>query len=83
MFNLTDKLMELDEETVANLYKQTFSSVEAQLVLEDLKNRSFVKTALPYGQEGDRAEGMRQVVLHVESQLNYKPEDPTKEESDA
>ncbi len=73
---LQDKLDTLDEERVAKLYKTVFESEEGQLVLEDLKNRCWTKAPLPYGEEGQRAEGRRSVVLHIQTQLDYeKPEE--------
>ena len=77
MSKLTEKLMELEEEQVANLYKVVFDSEDARLVLEDLRNRCFIKTStaheLPHVTYNN--EGMRTVVLHIESQINFKPEE--------
>lgn len=73
--SLTEKLEKLTEEELANLYKKTFISVEAQLVIEDLKNRCFVKTT-PFAVKDSVTNfntGMQSVVLHIESQLKYKP----------
>lgn len=71
---LNDKLQEMTAEDVANIYKRIFGTPDGQLMLEDLKNRCFSKLSLPFGEEGQRAEGMRAVVLHIESMINYKPE---------
>ena len=80
MSELTEKLETMTEEQIIQLYKTTFDTEGARLVLEDLRNRCFIKTSLPLGQDGDRAEGMRQVVLHIETQLNHKPEDKKESE---
>lgn len=69
------KLFELPAEEKAQLYKDIFSTTAGKLVLEDLRCRCFVYEPLPFGQEADRAEGRRQVVLHIETQLNYEPEE--------
>ena len=70
---LFDKLKELDPQQLANLYKTVFDNADAKLVLEDLKNRCFYYAPLPFGEQGMRSEGMRQVVLTIESFLedNY------------
>ena len=77
MSELNKKLMELDEEQVAQLYKNVFNTPEGQLVLEDLKNRCFIKTSTYHHsmnpQEIAWNEGMRNVVLHISSQINYEP----------
>ncbi len=75
MSELTEKLQTMTDEQIIQLYKNAFNTPGAKLVLEDLRNRCFIKTSLPLGQEGDRAEGMRQVVLHIQTQLDYKPEE--------
>ena len=74
---LQDKLDTLDEEQVAKLYQTVFQSGEGQLVLEDLRNRCYIYTTTSIGMtDYDRLyEGMRTVVLHIQTQLNYeKPE---------
>jgi len=79
MSELTNKLMTFDDESVAMLYKRVFDSVDAKLVLEDLRNRCFVKISscnINMNNTSERTifnEGMRSVVLHIESQLNYEP----------
>ncbi len=77
---LHDKLLTLDEERVAKLYQTVFGSGEGQLVLEDLRNRCFVKTSTFEGFEPISLinEGKRTVVLHIETQINYEPVDPEK-----
>lgn len=76
MSNLTDKLIKLDEEQLANLYKRVFDSADAQLVLEDLKNRCFYKTSTAHDNSHQTYlhEGMRLAILHIETQINYKPQ---------
>lgn len=76
MFNpLRDKLRTLNAEELANLYKTIFTSEAGQLVLEDLRNRSFYYIPTfecSYGK--DAAEGMRNIVMSIETQINYEPE---------
>ena len=76
MSKLTEILETLNEYEVAGLYKTVFGTTEGQLVLEDLKNRCFVKTStaheLPHVTYQN--EGMRIVVLHIETQINIQPE---------
>ncbi len=75
MSRLNEKLMEMDEDQVARLYKRVFDSEDAKMVLEDLKNRCFVKTStaheLPHVTHVN--EGMRTVFLHIATQITYKP----------
>lgn len=71
---INDKLQTLDAESVARIYKTVFDSEAGQLALQDLINRCYYDSPLPVGQEGDRCEGMRLVVLHIKSQINYEPE---------
>ena len=81
---LNDKLQTLDEERVANLYKTVFATEEGQLVLEDLRNRCFIKIPTPTEESPYTTyfnEGKRSVVLHIESQINYeKSQERTSEE---
>ena len=71
------KIEEMDEVEVAQLYKTVFDSPEAKLILEDLKNRCYMKTSTagltPY--ETYLKEGMRTVVLHIITQINMKPQE--------
>lgn len=73
---LLDKLFELSEEDRANLYKNIFDSEAGRLVLEDLKQRCFMRTTTFTPSHGEISfkEGMRAVCLHIESQINYQPE---------
>ena len=49
-------------------------------VLEDLKNRCYINTTTYTGGEIHIYEGMRSVVLHIQTQLNYeKPEKESEE----
>lgn len=79
---LVDKLMELSEEKLAQIYKNVFSTPEGQLLLEDLKQRSFFYSPIPLGEPGQRAEGARSVVLHIETQINYEKGDSINEEAE-
>ena len=79
---LQDKLNTLDEEAVAKLYKTVFDSEEAQLILEDLRNRCFVKTTTAIGDPyyTHFYEGMRAAFLHIQTQINYDPEEKESDE---
>jgi len=81
MPDLTEKLTELDEGQLAAIYKRIFDSPDGQLMLEDLKNRCFVKTTpfTGHNSETNFNSGMQAVVLHIQTQINYKPE-PKQEE---
>ena len=81
MDNIQDKLDTMNEDQVSNLYKETFSKAEAQLVLEDLKNRCFIKTTPFTGTDSwtNFNSGMQAVVLHIEQQIKYKPETNSEE----
>jgi len=89
MADLTDKLFDLTEEDLANVYKRIFDTADGQLMLEDLKNRCYVKSSsaqygdiiIPHPFSNYFNEGMRSVVLHILSQINYKPK--TEGEGDA
>ena len=76
MYNLTDKLKELQPNELANIYRRVFQSPEGQLVLEDLKNRCFMKTTpfTAYNTETNYNCGKQAVVLHIESLINNEPE---------
>ena len=84
MPRLTEILESLNEYELANMYKSVFGTQEGELVLEDLKNRCFVKTStaheLPHVTYQN--EGMRIVVLHIETQINTKPEQDEMENID-
>jgi hypothetical protein len=70
---LIEQLEKLNEEEVAQLYKNLFTSPDGQLVLEDLKGRCYVysTTFAPIPYTTYWQEGMRNVILHIESQINY------------
>ena len=70
---LVEKLEELNEEQLAQLYKNLFTSPDGQLVLEDLKGRCYVysTTANENPHKTFWHEGMRNVILTIESQINY------------
>lgn len=84
---LTRALMEMSEEQVASLYKTTFSSPDAQLCLQDIKNRAYREAPIATDKETGflinsdnlyfRA-GMQSLCFSIESQIDYQP--PTKEE---
>ena len=60
---------------IIDLYKQTFNTDEGKKVLEDLRLRCFSKKSTFDKDANVTAfnEGQRQVVLHIEGFLNYKP----------
>lgn len=68
------KLAELDKEQRIGLYQRVFSSIEGQLVLEDLRERGFyyVTTFMPG--ETELREGMRAFLLHIDTYLNTELE---------
>ena len=78
---LQDKLKTLNAEEVAQIYKNLFSSIDGQLLLEDLKNRCFYFAPLIDEHEGRTYfnDGMRSVVLHITNQIEYQPEEKESE----
>lgn len=78
----SNKLAELTEEQIAGLYKRVFETTEGQLVLEDLRFRSFVYVPTFEGdaQKGIFNEGKRSTVLHIESQIAYVPKPERKDD---
>lgn len=62
-----EKLLTLNEAQKSVVYKNLFCTDEGQLVLEDMKQRFFYYSSLPSGEEGQRGEGSRRVLLHIES----------------
>ena len=77
---LNDKLSTLDEEQVAKLYQNLFDSEEGKLVLQDLKNRCFIDISTYDGGNMEIHEGMRCVVLHIQTQLNYEVKEKESDE---
>ncbi len=75
MSELNDKLSTFDEEELSAIYKAVFSTVEGQLVLEDLRNRCSIKTTT-FSENPYRTylnEGMRTVLLNIETRINFEP----------
>lgn len=72
---LLDKLFTLDAEELSKLYKNIFDSEAGRLVLEDLRQRCFIytTTAADTANKTYYNEGMRSVVLHIETEINYEP----------
>ena len=71
---LNRKLLEIgDGEGLASLYRRVFNTPEGELILQDLKNRSFfyLPTFGNSNREGEIYfnEGVRSVVLSIESRL--------------
>jgi uncharacterized protein with von Willebrand factor type A (vWA) domain len=66
------KLSEMDSDELAQIYKSVFGSPEGKLILQDLKNRCYFYTPTYQHQNPDAAEGMRNVVMNIESQINYE-----------
>jgi hypothetical protein len=68
---LNEKLSKLDVNELKMMYRKVFSSEEGQLVLQDLKNRSFFDTSTTEIQGiwyTDRIffhEGIRSSILHI------------------
>lgn len=79
MRRLMDRLEGLSPDELARVYKEVFSTDAGQLVLEDLRNRCFVK--LPTAAQNKAVdshqlalrEGMRSVYLHIETQMTGPP----------
>lgn len=70
---LQRKLTELEAHQIAEIYCQVFNTDAGRLILEDLRNRCFVyDSSFKYGyaeQDVCFHEGMRSVMLHIETQL--------------
>jgi hypothetical protein len=77
MSEVTKKLMKMDEFEVSQLYKNIFGTPGGVLVLEDLKNRCFIKTSTAHEltHVTYQNEGMRTVALHIQTQIDMKPEE--------
>jgi hypothetical protein len=82
MNNITKKVISLEEDERASLYKGLFDSPEGKLVLEDLRVRCYFygSSALPdpNGHINDpyavyMNEGMRSVMLYIQTQLEHEP----------
>ena len=82
MVGVQRKLSELDPKQLEYLYKKVFGSDEGALVLEDLRNRCFCYISTVTGSEPFvvfRNEGMRSVILHIETQLKPDTDSLNKE----
>lgn len=75
MRELNKKLSSFDEVELSAAYKTVFSTVEGQLVLQDLRNRCFFDTMTfsdnPYVTCFN--EGKRTVILNIETRINFEP----------
>jgi len=71
---MTDLSVPKELLNVIDLYKQTFNTDSGKKVLEDLKLRCFSKKTTFDKDTNVSAfnEGQRQVVLHIESFINFK-----------
>ena len=73
---MRDQLTALNQDQLANLYKKVFDGVDGQLVFQDLKDRCFYHVSTVNGQNSVHSneviykEGMRSVILHIETNLN-------------
>ena len=80
--NLQQKLESLTPEQLSAVYKRIFSTDDGMMILEDLKNRCFhyVPTTPITGQidsyRSAENEGMRKVVLHIQTMLINEMEQP-------
>ena len=78
MSEVNEKLQEMNPVDVSNIYKRIFDTPDGKLMLEDLRNRCYVKVSSYHHQTNSNDvlfnEGMRAVVLHIESQINFTPE---------
>ena len=81
---LNDKIATMTIEEMSASYKDVFSSPSGKLVLQDLKNRCYVKAptyTAPNSVNPDEVlvrEGMRSVYLHIQTLIEY--EAPTSRE---
>jgi len=66
---IREKLSSLSEVQLARVYQNVFNTDEGQLVLEHLRQTCFKYVPLPFGEEGQRAEGRRQIILQIEASL--------------
>lgn len=78
-----EKLMMMSEEEIASIYKTVFSSPEGKLCLQDIRNRSYRDAPVALDTDtktivGERQiylnAGMQLLCLHIEGQIEYKPE---------
>lgn len=82
------RLEEMSSEELSRVYMNLFNTDEGQLVLEDLRNRAFVKVStLPEhgpmcAMTAARNEGRRSMILHIETQLLPNPEPQTQKEEE-
>ena len=81
------KLLTLKDHEVASLYKTVFDTKEGRLVLEDLMTRCYARTSTAVDVASglyvtndvmNRNEGMRMVILHIDTQLNFEPEEESR-----
>lgn len=81
---LRQKLSEMPEKEIAQLYKNLFAGPEGKLVLEHLKTRAYYYqtsfVADPY--RSAFAEGQRSLVLDIEVLIDFEPppEEPAQQE---
>lgn len=80
---LQRKLSELSTEQLSAVYQQVFNNDAGMLVLEDLRNRSFCFVPTFSQPERQREnEGMRSIVLHIETMINPQPKPAAEKEPD-
>ncbi len=77
MPSIEEKLVRLSGQELSRVYQNVFNSDEGQIVLEDLRNRCYVKIPTFSGEDLNNLhsrmminEGARSVFLHIETQLN-------------
>jgi len=64
----------MNAEELSQAYKSVFNTPEGKLVLQDLKNRCyFYIPTYEHPKNSDVGEGQRNVVMNIESQINYEP----------
>lgn len=71
---LQEKLGEMSDDELSRIYRNLFESPEGRLVLEDLRNRCYCYSTTALGDNIELNEGMRSVVLHIETQINKRGE---------
>lgn len=85
MLAIRKRLNEMTSQELSRVYMNVFNTDEGQMVLEDLRNRCYAKASTVEHQGNIdpftvlRNEGMRSVLLHLETQLLPEPEPKTEE----
>jgi hypothetical protein len=88
MREIEKKVLTMSSDELSQAYKTVFGSPDANIVLEDLKNRCYVKVSSAWPNTDAPVndalttyinEGMRALYLYIENQINYEPEQKKEE----